>query len=155
MSGHIVTVAHTGITVSDIDRALAFFGTVLGGDVTIPVLYTDPIFERVTGVAGAQIRIAYVELPGHTLELLQYVRPEDRRTSDLRPCDPGHLHLSLRVDGITDLVERMADTGFHPVGSIQHSRDGDAEFDVIYTYGFDGLVIELMDFGDQSEKQSA
>lgn len=155
MRGHVVSVAHTGITVSDMDRALAFFGIVLAGRVTEPVLHTDPLFERVTGVAGAQILIAYVELPGHTLELLEYVRPEDRRTSDLRPCDPGHLHLSLRVDGIADLVHRMAEAGFRPVGPIQHAREGDTEFDVIYTYGFDGLVIELMDFGASPKPQSA
>lgn len=155
MKGGVVGVAHTGITVSDMNRALAFFEMVLGGRVTDPVLCTDSLFERVTGVAGAQIMIAYVELPGHTLELLEYVRPEDRKTSDLRPCDPGHLHLSLYVEGIADLVTRMAEAGFRPVGPIQHSRDGDAEFDVIYTYGFDGLVIELMDFGDRHAKRPA
>jgi predicted enzyme related to lactoylglutathione lyase len=143
--GKVVGVAHTGITVTDLDRAMSFFHDVLGGQVTAPVLYEDSVFERITGVEQANIKIAYIDLPGHKLELLQYMKPAERRVSQLRPCDGGHLHLSLVVEGIDELVQRMSAAGFAPVGPIQKVDVGGG-FRVIYTYGFDGLVIELMDF---------
>jgi catechol 2,3-dioxygenase-like lactoylglutathione lyase family enzyme len=143
--GNVVGVAHTGITTSDLDRCIGFFRDILGMPVTEPVLYDDPIMGRITGIPEAVIRIAYVDLPGHRLELLQYLRPLQRRVSDLRPCDSGHLHLSLMVEGIDSLSRRMAKVGFELTGPIQRVEDAGG-FRVIYTYGFDGLVIELMDF---------
>jgi catechol 2,3-dioxygenase-like lactoylglutathione lyase family enzyme len=144
-SGKVLGVAHTGITTSDLDRSIRFFRDVLGMPVSEPALYDDPVMAKITGVPEAAIRIAYVDLPGHKLELLQYVRPLQRRHSDLRPCDSGHLHLSLKVEGIDEVAGRMSQAGFKLAGPIQQVEDAGG-FRVIYTYGFDGLVIELMDF---------
>ncbi len=143
--GKVLGVAHTGITVSDLDHSIRVFRDVLGMPVTESALYDDPVMGRITGVPGAAIRIAYVELPGHKLELLQYVEPQQRRQSDLRPCDSGHLHLSLTVDGIDALAGRMEQAGFRLAGPIQRVEDAGG-FRVIYTHGFDALVIELMEF---------
>jgi catechol 2,3-dioxygenase-like lactoylglutathione lyase family enzyme len=144
-SGKVLGVAHTGITTSDLDRSIRFFRDVLGMPVTEPALYDDPVMGKITGVPEAAIRIAYVDLPGHKLELLQYLTPLQRRHSDLRPCDSGHLHLSLKVEGIDEVAGRMSQAGFKLAGPIQQVEDAGG-FRVIYTYGFDGLVIELMDF---------
>jgi catechol 2,3-dioxygenase-like lactoylglutathione lyase family enzyme len=144
-SGKVLGVAHTGITTSDLDRSIRFFRDVLGMPVTEPALYDDPVMGKITGVPEAAIRIAYVDLPGHKLELLQYLTPLQRRHSDLRPCDSGHLHLSLSVEGIDEVAGRMSQAGFKLAGPIQQVEDAGG-FRVIYTYGFDGLVIELMDF---------
>jgi catechol 2,3-dioxygenase-like lactoylglutathione lyase family enzyme len=143
--GKVVGVAHTGITTSDLDRCIRFFRDVLAMPVTEPALYDDPIMARITGIPEAAIRIAYVDLPGHRLELLQYLRPLERRVSDLRPCDSGHLHVSLMVEGIDSLSRRMEKAGFELAGPIQRVEEAGG-FRVIYTYGFDGMVIELMDF---------
>ena len=144
-SGVVVRVAHTGITVSDIDRAVRFFRDVLGMPVTEPVFMDDPVMEGCTGVAEAAMHVAFVELPGHKIELLQYVRPLQRTRLELRPCDAGHMHISLQVKGIDDVVRRMSEAGFRAAGPIQF-LDVEGGFRLIYTYGFDGLVIELMDF---------
>jgi catechol 2,3-dioxygenase-like lactoylglutathione lyase family enzyme len=143
--GKVVGVAHTGLTTSDLDLSIRFFRDVLGMPVTEPALYDDPIMGRITGIPEAVIRVAYVDLPGHRLELLQYLRPLQRRVSDLRPCDSGHLHVSLMVEGIDRLSQRMEKVGFELAGPIQRVEEAGG-FRVIYTYGFDGLVIELMDF---------
>jgi len=144
-SGKVLDVAHTGITTSDLERSIRFFRDVLGMPVSEPALYDDPIMGKITGVPEAAIRIAYVDLPGHKLELLQYARPLQRSHSDLRPCDSGHLHLALNVEGIDEVAGRMSQAGFKLAGPIQQVEDAGG-FRVIYTYGFDGLVIELMDF---------
>jgi catechol 2,3-dioxygenase-like lactoylglutathione lyase family enzyme len=96
---------HTGITVSDIDRAIRFWRDVAGFEVTDKVRRGGELFAAITGVAGAEIDIAYVKAPGHLIELLEYVKPDDTAVSRVRPCDPGHMHLCFTVDNIDAVVE--------------------------------------------------
>ena len=143
----IVGVNHTGVSVSDMDRTIRFFRDVLGATVTEPHLHDDDKIRRANGVAGSRMYICQAVLAGHVFELLQYVSPDGRRTSDLSPCDAGHIHIALTVTGIDAVVERMRHAGFKPVGPVQRGL-GNMDLSAIYTCGFDGLVIELIDYGD-------
>lgn len=147
MDGYrIETPDHMGISVSDMDRAIRFFGGVLGARMTEPHLYDDPKIGRTSGVAGAKLTICMAYLAGYSFELLQYHYPDGRRVSDLRPCDAGHIHLALKVQGIEALVARMEQEGFAPAGPVQHGLGGQG-LSAIYLYGFDGLVVELIEHG--------
>ena len=88
----VTATAHTGVTVSDIDRSIAFYRDVLGFEVTEKVRVGGRAVRAGHGRAKAEIDIAYVKAPGHTLELLQYTSPADRTRVTSRPCDPGALH---------------------------------------------------------------
>ncbi len=144
-ASHITSVAHTGITVSDLDRSIAFFRDALGLPVTDKIHCTGEMFEQVTGVPGCVIDVVYVNLPNHTIELLCYSNPKDRTSSNLRPCDNGHLHISLNVDDIDAVIAAGRKCGFEPVNPIQTVADGGmAGMRVIYTKGPDNLIIELM-----------
>jgi catechol 2,3-dioxygenase-like lactoylglutathione lyase family enzyme len=139
----IDSVAHTGITCSDIDRSMAFYRDVLGFPVTEKHRVGGAFFEQVTGVPGAEIDIAYVDGPGHRIELLSYAAPEDRHASTLRPCDPGFLHLSFYVDDIEAVVEAVRAQGYEPVNPIpERPRNGVRG---IYTRDPDGVVLEFME----------
>jgi catechol 2,3-dioxygenase-like lactoylglutathione lyase family enzyme len=145
-ASHVTGVAHTGITVSDLDRSIAFFRDALGLPVTEKIHCTGEMFEQVTGVPGCVIDVVYVSLPNHTLELLCYSSPQDRTSSALRPCDNGHLHLSFNVDDIDAVIAAGRKFGFAPVNPVQTVRGGDhAGMRVIYTKGPDNLIIELME----------
>lgn len=135
---------HIGISVSDMDRAVRFFGGALGARMTEPHFYDDPKIGRASGVAGAKLTICMAYLGDYSFELLQYHTPDDRRASDLRPCDAGHIHLALKVEGIETLVERMRREGFEPAGPVQHGLGGSG-LAATYCYGFDGLVVELIE----------
>jgi catechol 2,3-dioxygenase-like lactoylglutathione lyase family enzyme len=141
---HITSFAHTGITVSDLDRSIGFFRDALGLEVTDKIHCTGDMFEQVTGVPGCVIDVVYVSLPNHTLELLCYSNPADKTSSQLRPCDNGHLHISLNVDDIDAVIAAGKKYGFAPVNPIQTDHDG---MRVIYTKGPDNLIIELMQAG--------
>lgn len=146
MTGQILSVAHTGITVSNLARATAFFRDVLGAEVTEPLMADLPVFSKITGVAGAKIRIVFADLPGgHRVELLEYSSPPHAKTSGLRPCDPGHMHLSLNVTGIEDIAERLRKGGFESVGPVQEVVEHGG-IKAIYTVGFDNIFVELMYF---------
>ncbi len=143
----VTATAHTGVTVSDIDRSIAFYRDVLGFEVTEKINCRGELFERVTGVPKAEIVIAYVKAPGHTLELLQYTSPAERTRVASRPCDPGALHLAFRVKNIDGVIAACRKAGVAPVGAtIPEVADGPAKgLKAIYTIGPDGIVIEFME----------
>lgn len=144
----ITAVAHTGLTVSDIDRAIAFYRDVLGFEVGDKLECQGPIYGAVTGVADAAMVIAYVRAPGHTLELLQYTSPAHRPPVTGRPCDPGWLHIAFRVKDIEGVVRKIRAAGLEPVASEVpafprgHRSEG---VKAVYTRDPDGIVLEFVE----------
>src|SRR5262245_8304797 len=95
----ILSADHTGITVSNLERSLVFWGDTLGFEFSHGAHQKGEMATEITGVAGAEIKLAVVKTPGgHKIELLEYLAPSDRRRSDLRPCDVGHVHVALNVE---------------------------------------------------------
>ena len=67
---------HTGITVSNLDRSLAFWRDVLGFELSHTAHQTGEMASEITGVEGAEIKLAVVKAPGgHKIELLEYLSP--------------------------------------------------------------------------------
>jgi catechol 2,3-dioxygenase-like lactoylglutathione lyase family enzyme len=107
---------HIGITVGDIDQALDFYQRLLEIRLIGRGEDDSPQLETITGLAGARIRYAELDLGGgQILELLEYLEP-DGRPLDQRPCDPGASHLALAVDDVDGVWERLAESGV-PVNS--------------------------------------
>ena len=144
-SGRVAGVNHTGVTVSDLGRAVGYFRDALGLPVSAPIACSGELFEQVTGVPGCVIDICYVTAPNHSIELLCYSSPPDKVSSRLRPCDNGHFHLCFDVDDIAAVIEAGRRYGFEPVNPVQLVRQGArAGMKVIYTRGPDNLTVELM-----------
>jgi catechol 2,3-dioxygenase-like lactoylglutathione lyase family enzyme len=142
----VSSVGHTGITVSDIDASIAFYRDVLGFPVSTKVRVGGPVFEALTGVPDAQIDVAFVHAPDHVLELLCYTSPAQKTRSQLRPYDPGFMHVCLKVADIDTVVQAIAAAGFKAVGPIQTVPDGPAKgLRAIYTRDPDGVVLELIE----------
>ncbi len=135
---------HTGITVSDMERSLTFFRDVLGCPVSDTVDHRGSMVETLTGVRGAEVRIAFVDLPGHKLELIQYLKPDERRVSDLRNCDSGAFHIALEVDDIEAAVIAVKPSGFVAMSPPQTVPEGPRKGNRnVYLRHPDGLVIEF------------
>src|SRR5213596_2810259 len=72
----IIAAHHTGITVSDLERSLAFWRDVLGFELSHTAHQTGEMAEQITGVKGAELKLAVVKAPGgHKIELLEYLAP--------------------------------------------------------------------------------
>jgi catechol 2,3-dioxygenase-like lactoylglutathione lyase family enzyme len=141
-----VAAAHTGITVSDLDRAAAFFRDALGFQVSRPSECTGVVFEKLTGVAGAAMRVARVTAPGHTIELVQYLNPPSRPLAEMRPHDAGTMHLAFTVDDIDRVVAAAAGAGVCAVNPVQTVLEGPrARVRAVYTRDVDGVVIEFIE----------
>jgi catechol 2,3-dioxygenase-like lactoylglutathione lyase family enzyme len=142
----ILTADHTGITVSNLERSLAFWQDVLGFELSHRAHQTGELAEQITGVAGAEILIAVVKAPGHKIELLEYRAPSDRKRADLRPCDVGSIHVALTVDNLDAVLETIAASGWKAAGTPQTLTTGpNAGKRVIYVRDPDGTTIEFME----------
>lgn len=151
-TSHVTGVGHTGITVSDLGRAVSYFRDALGLKVSDPVRVGGELFERVTGVDGCVIDICFVDAGNQAIELLCYSAPPDKVSSALRPCDNGHLHLCLDVDDIAAVIRAGREHGFEPVNPVQLVGHGPrAGTKVIYLTGPDNLTVELMEHPRQAE----
>ena len=145
MSFRILAIDHTGITVSDIERSLAFWRDVLGFELSHRAHQKGELAEQITGVPGAEILIAVLKAPGHKIELLEYRAPADRKRLDARPCDVGSAHVALTVENLEAVLETIAGSGWESAGTPQTLTAGpNAGKRVIYVRDPDGTTIELM-----------
>src|SRR5437773_8389369 len=147
-SFRIIAADHTGITVSNLERSLAFWRDVLGFEFSHSAHQTGERPEQITGVKGAELKLAVLKTPsGHKIELLQYFAPADRkRDASLRPCDVGHVHVALTVENLEPLLEKIAASGWKAAGKPQPLTKGpNAGKRVVYVRDPDGTTIEFME----------
>jgi glyoxylase I family protein len=145
MPFRIAAADHTGITVSNLEKSLAFWRDVLGFELSHRAHQTGELPEQITGVAGAEILIAVVKAPGHKIELLEYRAPADRKKLDARPCDVGSVHVALTVDDLDGVLEKIAASGWKSAGKPQTLTTGpNAGKRVVYVRDPDGTTIEFM-----------
>jgi len=144
----IIAADHTGITVSNLERSLEFWQNVLGFEFSHRAHQTSEMASEITGVAGAEIRLAVVKAPGgHKIELLEYLAPPDRkRHVDLRPCDVGSVHIAFTVDDLDAILQKIAASGWKAAGKPQTLQSGpNAGKRVVYVRDPDGTTIEFME----------
>jgi len=148
----IISTDHTGITVSNLERSLAFWRDVLGFESSHTAHQKGELAEEITGVEGAEIKLAVLKAPGgHKVELLQYLAPADRKCVNLRPCDLGSVHVAFLVDDLDAVLDRIAASGWNAAGNSQTLTNGpNAGKRVVYVRDPDGTTIELMQIAKQS-----
>jgi len=145
-SFRIVAADHTGITVSNLERSLAFWRDVLGFEFSHSAHQKGERPEQITGVKGADLKLAVLKTPsGHKIELLEHFAPADRRCVDLRPCDVGHMHVALIIDDLEAVLQKIAASGWKAAGKPQTLTSGpNAGKRVVYVRDPDGTTIEFM-----------
>jgi catechol 2,3-dioxygenase-like lactoylglutathione lyase family enzyme len=149
----IIAADHTGFTVSNLERSLEFWQNVLGFELSHRTHQTGELASEITGVPGAEISLAVLKAPGgHKIELLAYNAPADRRQHvDLRPCDVGHVHVALTVEGLDAVLNAIAASGWKAAGKPQTLHTGpNAGKRVVYVRDPDGTTIEFMQPPPQS-----
>ncbi|HXM73964.1 MAG TPA: VOC family protein [Chthoniobacterales bacterium] len=142
----IIAADHTGITVSNLERSLAFWQDVLGFELSHRTHQTGELAGEITGVPDAEISLAVLKGYGHKIELLDYKAPPDRKQHvDLRPCDVGSVHVALLVDDLDAVLNAIAASGWKAAGKPQTLESGpNAGKRVIYVRDPDGTTIEFM-----------
>jgi len=141
----ILSTNHTSFTVSDLDWSLSFFRDILGFEVTSKAPRDPRAIQHITGVEEAEVLIAYVRAPGHSVELIQYLRPDRRAKPQSRPCDVGFAHLAFDVDNVDAAVIAAEEYGVRPIAAPYVTDAGpNAGGKVVYLRDPDGITIELI-----------
>ncbi len=94
----VQAVAAVGLTVSDLDRAVAFYTRVLGFEMAGETEAAGDEAERLQGLFGLRLRVARLRLGDETLELTEYLAPRGRPIPvDSRSQDRWFQHVALIV----------------------------------------------------------
>lgn len=135
---------HVGFTVSNLDRAVAFYQDTLGFVHERTSDLADDFASEVTGLAEARMRVAFMRLGELTLELLEYQRPAAARDA-FHSNTPGHGHLCFQVEEIGDLVERIEAQGGRRLGKVTTIPGGPNQGGrVVYVRDPNGVVVEFI-----------
>jgi catechol 2,3-dioxygenase-like lactoylglutathione lyase family enzyme len=146
MSIRIIAADHTGITVSNLERSLAFWRDVLGFELSHCPHQTGELASEITGVTGAEISIAVLKGYGHKIELLEYLAPAERKRIELRPCDVGSVHVAFTVDNLDAILNTIAASGWKAAGKPQTITVGpNTGKRIVYVRDPDGTTIEFME----------
>ena len=131
---------HTGISVSDIDKALDFYTKNLGFRVVFEARNMTDLISSITGVKGLGAHLIQTKSPfsNHVLELIQFFNvPKD--VDPILPIAPGRSHTAYLVDNLDFALDRLVKSGGKVLGHVTEFAEGKA----IYVADQFGAVVEL------------
>ena len=144
---------HTGISVSDLERSIAFYRDDLGLELITQWDSSQEYLRTVVGFPDAELRIALLRVPaaagvgagpGHHIELLEYRVPRGQR-GDARTCNPGNAHVAFVVEDLDRVYAELSVKGVRfksaPV-AITHGRNTGAK--AVYLLDPDDVTLELV-----------
>ena len=151
----VIKADHTSFTVSDVERSVVFYRDLLGFKL-LSLAERPPWFsELATGVQGAHLKTAYLEIPGgHRLELIQYLSPPGEKL-DTRTNNVGSAHLALIVDDLQSMYRELKARGVRfkgepleiPVGPNQGNR-------MTYLLDPDDFTLELIEIRPTAKEET-
>jgi catechol 2,3-dioxygenase-like lactoylglutathione lyase family enzyme len=137
--------AHVGVTVADLQRAVRFYTEGLGLEVAVRQT-SGAGYLALTGYPGLEIATAFVEAPGDSvrIELQEYRRVGDHGSREPGTAPVGSSHICLLVDDAAATLARAEAVGGRrvtdPVQIDSGINDGGA---AVYLRDPDGYTIEL------------
>ena len=138
-------VHHTGFTVSDLDRSVAFYRDLLGCEVIAEQEKQGGYLAAIVGYPDAHVRMAHLRVPGadHVIELFQYLAPAGG-SADVEPKNVGASHLCFITDDLPRDYERLPPRGVDFVSPPVEVDTGiNAGGYGLYLRDPDGIMVEL------------
>ena len=106
----IESMNHVSFTVSDLSISISFYRDILGLKL-ISLAERDSTFsEKVTGIKGAKLNIAYFKAFNCAVELIQYLQPKGKRI-DTATNNVGSAHVCFIVNDFAMMVARLKEYG--------------------------------------------
>jgi catechol 2,3-dioxygenase-like lactoylglutathione lyase family enzyme len=131
---------HYGITVADLDRAVAFYRDVLELDLLDRFSVGGEAFEAAVGVDGATGSFAHFDAGGTRVELVEY-DPEGESVPDGRVHRPGATHLGLAVDDLDAFYAGLPDD----VATLSRPRTTESGTRILFVRDPEGNLVELLE----------
>ena len=139
---HIKRFDHVGVTVADLDRAIAFF-TGLGLELEGRMPIEGDFLDTVIGMSGARTEIAMLRPPGGgtALELSSFVRPDHEPGSPRAMANElGLRNVCFEVDDLGLVLDELAADGYGLVGDVGQFED---VWRMAYVRGPEGIIVSL------------
>ena len=137
-------IRHTGIVVTDMEKALRFYRDLLGLKVVKDSREEGDYIDSITGLS--RVRLWMVKLTaddGSMVELLQYLSHPQEALDNHQICDIGCSHIAFTVDDIDKEYARLSENGVRFNCPPCVSPDGYAK--VSFCHDPDGTRIELVE----------
>lgn len=144
-------VVSVGMTVSDMDRAVEFYASVLLFKKVSDVEIWGEAYEHLQGLFGLRMRVVRLQLGDETLELVAYLAPGGRPIPvDSRSNDRWFQHVAIVVNDMDKAYQQLrkhkvkhASTGPQTLPEWNKSAGGIRAF---YFKDPDGHVLEILHF---------
>ena len=133
---------HVGITVEDLDAAIAFF-TALGLELSGTGSVEGRDVDRVVGLEGVASDIAMLQTPDGQvrIELSHFASPPLRAGDpEALVNTPGLRHLCFAVDDLDAALAELRPHGAELVGEVVSYG---SSYQLCYLRGPDGIIVEL------------
>ncbi len=145
---------HVNIVVTDLDRMIEFYVSLLGLKLTKRVTISGDWIGATVGLNDVHADVVYLDLPeGPRLELIRYNNPHlDRPANVDRPNAPGLRHFALAVNDIDSIVSRLRDRGVKFFSDIQTVPDAQVTYPggvrkrIVYFQDPEGNLLELCEY---------
>ncbi|UPW01281.1 VOC family protein [Halorussus gelatinilyticus] len=134
------TAHHVGVTVTDLDRAVAFYRDALGLDVLDRFSVSGEAFAEGVGVPGATGEFAHLDAGSARVELVAY-DPEGDEAAAERVNQPGAKHLGLAVadlDGFYDELPPAVETVSEPQTTASGTK-------ILFVRDPEGNLVEILE----------
>jgi len=140
----ITAVRHTGLVVSNLDRALDFWCGLLGFRVARRMDESGAHIDAMMGLTDVRVTTVKLAAPdGNLIELLHFHSHPDRPAWTGTPFSTGFTHVALTVDDVDVEYQRLAEAGVTFDAPPQESPDRSAK--VTYCRAPDGVLLELVE----------
>ena len=137
---------HVGLTVSDIDRTVAFYEKYFGFKVEFIGKFPDRFFDAKPSLyrlePGAESKIALIKSPdGVVLELFQFFNQTPFQTAEWNT--PGYHHICLKVEDLNAKYQEMKTDGVEFYFSPDYMGEPKDNRFWVFLKDPDGNMIEL------------
>ncbi|WP_246983436.1 VOC family protein [Halorientalis marina] len=131
---------HVGITVSDLDRAVAFYRDTLDLAVLDRFSVGGEAFATGVAVPGATGRFAHLDADDVRVELVEY-DPEAPARADASLNEPGAVHLGLAVDDLDTFYEGLPDD----VETLSEPQTTESGTRILFVRDPEGNLVEVLE----------
>ncbi|TKX73534.1 VOC family protein [Halorubrum sp. GN11_10-6_MGM] len=136
------TAHHVGITVADLDRAVAFYTETFDLDVVAEFSVGGDAFADAVAVEGAAAEFAHLDAGGAIVELVAYDPTDETGPADDPDLNrPGATHLGLTVDDVEAFYEGLDDD----VPTLSPPRTTESGTTILFVRDPEGNLIEVLD----------
>jgi len=115
----VMAVDSVGMTVSDMNRSVDFYTSVLSFEKMSDMEVSGREYELLSGVFGARMRVVRLRLGGESIELTEFLAPKGRPVpQDMRPNDRAFQHIAIIVSDMEKAYARLRQAG------VEHASTG-------------------------------